>query len=72
MLSGGKCQRTNTGLRSVRYKAILDGMMSYGGKGDHVQLGRPNVGILVRACLCGKEEHAFGFDVYVMDCHNMV
>jgi len=45
-------------------KCAIDDIMMYGGMGEYIHLGRPNVAYLIKALLGGPERHVYGFDVF--------
>jgi len=45
-------------------KCAIDDMMMYGGMGEYIHLGRPNVAHLIKALLGGPERHVYGFEVF--------
>ena len=45
-------------------KCAIDDMMMFGGMGEYIDLGRPNVAYLIKAMHGGPESHVYGFDIF--------
>ena len=48
----------------AKEKCAIDDMMMYGGTGEYIHLGRPDVAYLIKTLRGGPELRVYGFDVF--------